>query len=128
MRAAFIRAAHRWHDPEGPDSWTAYLYLALSCVVGVCIGWAGVNAQFYLTATSFMVVGNLNKFVVIAVGMLAMGESSSYEAIIGCVVAISGGFLYGLARMNLNETKKLEEDAKAKREAEEKKSLLAHEA
>jgi len=110
----------KWHDPEGPDSWTAYMWLALSCVVGVCIGWAGVNAQFYLTATSFMVVGNVNKFIVIAVGMLAMGESSSWEAIVGCVIAITGGFGYGLARMNLNEQEKAKKAAeKEKKEAED---------
>ena len=93
----------RWNDPEGPDSWTAYFFLGLSCMTGVAIGWAGVNAQSYLTATSFMVLGNVNKFIVIGVGMFFMHESSTWQAIVGCFIAISGGALYGLARNRLNE-------------------------
>jgi len=110
-----------WHtlkasDPDGPDNGFAYFLLVLSCFVGVAIGWAGVNAQFYLTATSFMVVGNVNKFVVIAVGMLAMNESASWQAILGCVIAVSGGFLYAIARTKLQDKlnkKKKEEEAAA---------------
>lgn len=108
-----------WNDKDGPDSMVAYVWLVLSCVVGICIGWAGINAQFYLTATSFMVVGNVNKFIVIAVGMIVMGESSSWEAIVGCIIAISGGFFYGIARNNLSGKEKKAREAKAAAEKAE---------
>jgi len=117
-----------WHTlkPEEVEHWTAWLFLGLSCVAGVCIGWAGVNAQYYLTATSFMVLGNLNKFIVIAVGMLVMGESSSWEAVLGCFVAITGGLLYAIARNRLNDKMKVQrEAAKKAKEAEEAKEVGA---
>ena len=50
-----------------------------------------------------MVLGNVNKFIVIGVGMFFMHESSAWQAIVGCFIAISGGALYGLARNRLNE-------------------------
>ena len=53
------------HDDAGAvQPYYVFLLLLLSCVVGIAIGWAGVNAQAHLTATSFLVVGNVNKFVV----------------------------------------------------------------
>jgi len=105
-----------WHTlkPSEVEHWTSWVFLAGSCVAGVCIGWAGVNAQYYLTATSFMVLGNLNKFIVIAVGMVAMGESSSWEAVLGCFVAITGGLFYAIARNKLNDKTKALREAKEK--------------
>ena len=59
------------------------------------------------------VVGNVNKFIVIAVGMLAMGESSSWEAIVGCVIAISGGF--STRCRIVSTTRRAEEKARPRR-------------
>lgn len=105
----------RMYDDDGvkQHEWTAYLYLVLSCVVGVAIGWAGVNAQYYLTATSFLVLGNVNKFIVIGVGMAFMGEASSWQAVVGCFIAITGGLAYASARRKLDNKKKAEAEAKA---------------
>ena len=117
-----------WHTlkPSEVEHWTSWVFLGLSCVVGVCIGWAGVNAQYYLTATSFMVLGNINKFIVIAVGMLVMGESSSWEAVLGCFVAITGGLFYAIARNKLNDKTKAKREAeKAAKEEQEKKDANA---
>ena len=79
-----------------------YILLLMSCVIGIAIGWAGVNAQALLTATSFLVVGNVNKFVVILAGIVLMQEASSWQAVLGCVIAISGGALYARARSRLD--------------------------
>jgi drug/metabolite transporter (DMT)-like permease len=38
-----------------------YFLLVLSCIIGVAIGWTALNAQSYLTATSMLVVTNMNK-------------------------------------------------------------------
>jgi drug/metabolite transporter (DMT)-like permease len=48
------------------DAWSRllfvdYLLLVLSCIIGVAIGWTALNAQSYLTATSMLVVTNMNK-------------------------------------------------------------------
>ena len=56
-----------------------WAFLVLSCVNAVAISWAGINAQAYVTATTFMVLANLNKFVVIGFGILVLQEASSWQ-------------------------------------------------
>ena len=75
--------------------------LLLSCVVGTVISWAGLNAQMYISATTMLVVTNLNKFVVIAFGILFLGESRTWQAVLGCCAALGGGVWYAVARKNL---------------------------
>jgi len=74
----------------------------LSCVNAVAISWAGINAQAYVTATTFMVLANLNKFVVIGFGILVLQEASSWQAVIGCCCALGGGVMYARDRANLS--------------------------
>jgi drug/metabolite transporter (DMT)-like permease len=93
-----------------------YVLLVISCIAGVAIGYAGINAQRHLTATSFLVVGNVNKFVVIFVGMAFMSDASSWQAVLGCVVAISGGVLYALARNRLADKVKAQQAALKKQD------------
>ena len=72
--------------------------LVVSCFNAVGISYAGINAQGYVSATTFMVLSNLNKFVVVAFGMLALREASSWQAVVGCVLALLGGVWYAQAR------------------------------
>ena len=51
-----------------------------------------------MSATTFMVLSNLNKFVVVAFGIMMLHEASSWQAIVGCTVALSGGVWYAQAR------------------------------
>mgnify|MGYP001394360871 CR=1 FL=1 len=48
------------------------LLLVVSCSIGVVISWAGLNAQMHISATTMLVVTNLNKFVVVGFGMLVV--------------------------------------------------------
>ena len=52
-------------------------------------------------ATTMLVVTNLNKFVVIGFGIAFLGESSSWQAIVGCTAALGGGVWYARARSQL---------------------------
>jgi len=78
-----------------------YLLLLLSCIVGVAIGWSAINAQSYVSASTMLVLTNLNKVIVIAYGMLLLGEARTPQAIMGCLIALSGGLLYGQDRRRL---------------------------
>ena len=49
-------------------------------------------------ATTFMVLSNVNKFVVVGFGMVVLREAHSWQAIVGCCVALSGGIWYAQAR------------------------------
>jgi len=72
--------------------------LLVSCINAVGISYAGINAQGYVSATTFMVLSNLNKFVVVAFGIMVLHEASSWQAIAGCTIALSGGVWYAQAR------------------------------
>ena len=85
--------------PGLPDLGASDLALLLmSCVNAVGISYAGINAQGYVSATTFMVLSNLNKFVVVAFGMLVLSEAHSWQAVVGVCVALSGGVWYARAR------------------------------
>ena len=87
----------RWHEFRRFTS-ADWLLLACSCLNAVGISWAGINAQAYVTATTFMVLSNLNKFVVIGFGIFVLHEAGTWQAICGCLIALSGGILYAKAR------------------------------
>merc|ERR1712166_759963 len=78
-----------------------YFLLVLSCIIGVAIGWTALNAQSYLTATSMLVITNMNKVVVVVISIMFMGEAKSWLAILGLTIAISGGVWYGLVQRNI---------------------------
>jgi len=44
------------------------------------------------------VLTNLNKFVVIGFGMAFLNEARTWQAYVGCVIALSGGLWYARIR------------------------------
>ncbi len=83
-----------------------WMLLLGSCVTGVAISYMGIHVQKFVTASSFMVMTNSNKFVVIAFGIFVLGESRSWQAVLGCTVALMGGVLYANARASLEHAAK----------------------
>jgi len=103
-----------------------YVALVFSCIVGIAIGWTAINAQRFVSATTFMVLGNVSKVFVWIYGMLFLGEVRSPLAIAGAVTAIGGGFYYGYARIQLDAARRKAADPdKAKQvKATESSTLL----
>ena len=117
----------KWAKLREVTSWD-WALLFFSCVNAIGISYAGINAQVrekrssssapthkthtlthtalmfsmraqgYVSATTFMVLSNLNKFVVVAFGMLALHEARSWQAVIGVCMALLGGVWYAQAR------------------------------
>jgi len=86
-----------------------------SCVVGTGISFAGVWVQRLISATSFLVLVNMNKFGIIFIEAFIMGTKTLTPLqIFGAVVAISAGIFYGQARKNLED---MERNAKGSLEA-----------
>lgn len=75
--------------------------LLLSCINGVAISYAAIHLQKFVSASTLMVLANSNKFAVVAFGIFVLGESRSWQAVLGCVVALSGGVWYASARSEL---------------------------
>jgi hypothetical protein len=88
-------------------------WVVASCIVAVGIGYCGVWAQSLITATTFLVLVNTNKFVMIFIEVFLMKTKAITSLqIFGCSVAIAGGVYYGKAReMIEDEAKKADSEA-----------------
>lgn len=80
-----------------------WLWVVASCLVGVGISYTGIWAQSLITATSFLVLINANKFFIILFEVFFMRSKTLMPIqIAGAVVTILGGVLYGKARERLD--------------------------
>jgi len=88
----------------GELSVMGYVWVIASCVVGVAISYTGIWAQSLISATSFLVLVNANKFVIIFVEAFCLKTKSlTAIQIVGACVTILGGVLYGRARDALEQ-------------------------
>jgi len=75
------------------------VWVVLSCLVGVAISYTGIWAQSLISATSFLVLVNANKFVIIFIEAFALQTKSLAPIqVVGALVTIIGGIMYGKAR------------------------------
>jgi len=82
-----------WTDP------LSLLLIGLSGLMGLSIGFYGLMCQKGMTATSFQVLQNLTKIVLVFVGVFVFGDNmSSHTLQGGMVLSIVGSAAYGLAR------------------------------
>ncbi|CAE7285665.1 GFT1 [Symbiodinium natans] len=80
------------------------VYIGLSCVIGLSIGFTGIWAQSLISATSFLVMVNANKFVIIGIEALGMHTKVlTHGQILGACLSILGGILYGKARQQIEQ-------------------------
>jgi len=95
-------------------STVGYTWIAASCLVGVGISYAGVWAQGLINATTFLVLGTVNKFAVILIEVFIMHEKAITPLqVFATFVTIVAGVMYGKARENLmqqEENKMAEKD------------------
>jgi len=103
-------ATHQISDmasPENRASWAdprVLLLLAMSGAIGIGICYLGFECQRAITATSFFVLQNFSKVVVVVCGITFFGDPiSSPLAVAGLVLSIGGSFCYGKAQMSLQE-------------------------
>jgi len=78
------------------------IYIALSCLIGLGISYCGIWAQSLISATSFLVMVNANKFVIIFIEAFGMGSKAlTMRQVAGACLSILGACLYGSARSAL---------------------------
>lgn len=77
-------------------SWTAesIIFLCLSCVVGVGISYAGFYLRDLVTATSFTVIGVVNKLATTVVNALIWDKHANSYGIVALLFCILGGTFY----------------------------------
>jgi len=106
---------------HGPDITSAgYVFIALSCLCAPCIGYMAIRAQRRISATSFLVITNLDKIIVVTFGIVVLAESYEPMACVGAFLALFGGAYYTWERKRLNELEieKAKTDEKEKREGD----------
>jgi len=85
------------------DPWGA-AWIAASCVVGAGISYSGVWVQSIISATSFLVLVNANKFVIVFLEVFALrSKSVTPLQALGALVTILGGAAFGAAREALGD-------------------------
>jgi len=77
-----------------------YTWLAVSCVIGIGISWAGFWCQSLITATAYSVVGVMNKMLTVTLNVLIWDKHASPVGIASLAVCLVGGSLYQQAPRN----------------------------
>jgi hypothetical protein len=81
--------------------------IAVTCALGFMISTTGFGLQKLVSATSFLVINNLAKFLNIGLGMMFL--SDKIVGLLdggGCLLALAAGFRYSQCMMQLNDAKK----------------------
>jgi len=107
-----------WKALPPVESFTAasYFWIAASCVVGVGISYTGIWAQSLISATSFLILINVNKFAIIGIEAVFMDKQLTMAQIVGAVITIIAGVSYGKAQEALTEKKDPEKEPLVKKE------------
>jgi GDP-mannose transporter len=73
--------------------------LFVSCVLGTVISYAGFNCRNVLSATSFTVVGVMNKMITVLINLFIWDNHASWAGILWLCVCIGAGTVYREAPM-----------------------------
>jgi len=88
------------------------LYVVASCCVGIGISYTGIWVQSQITATSFLVLVNANKFVLIlGEAFLVRSKVLGPWQVAGACLALFSGIAFGQAKSRAEEQAKCKGDA-----------------
>ena len=87
------------HLPAASDiSFVTYLWILASCIVGVGISYTGIWAQSLISATSFLMLINANKFAIIGIEAAFMNKRLTLAQLVGAFITIVAAIMYGKAQ------------------------------
>ena len=90
------------HVMDHLDSYQKNMLL-LSCVIGVCISYSGWRCRTVVTATTFTLVGVVNKMATIAFTMIVWPKETTFAKVIALIFCVLFGLLYQEAPMKKKE-------------------------
>jgi len=83
---------------------TGFFWVGSSCVVGLGISYTGIWAQSLISATSFLVLVNANKFFIIFIEAYLMGmKVLTTRQMVGAMISIAGGIAYAMVRQQIEQ-------------------------
>ena len=86
------------HVMDHLDSYQKNMLL-LSCVIGVCISYSGWRCRTVVTATTFTLVGVVNKMATIAFTMIVWPKETTFTKVVVLIFCVLFGLLYQEAPM-----------------------------
>jgi drug/metabolite transporter (DMT)-like permease len=86
------------------------IVLLISCVIGTCISYAAFNCRNLVSATTFTLVGVINKMITILINTLIWDNHASFFGILSLMLCIAGGTLYKQAPLRYQIEKPSHED------------------
>lgn len=107
----------------------AFAFLALGCIAGTGIGYSGWWCRDKVSATTFTLVGVINKCLTILLNVAIWDQHAPFDAIMCLFVCLIGGSVYQQAPMRADAATKAEEFQRANDEesGQEKEALLVAE-
>eukprot|EP00494_Astrolonche_serrata_P032468 UN32737 len=84
----------KYESLEITEPFYAGLFLVLSCICGLFIGWAGWNCRQLLSAASYTLVGVTNKIVTVLVNMLIWDQHANSIGVGALGMCIIGSAIY----------------------------------
>lgn len=88
----------------------AFFLILSGVVVGTSLNMLGMTVQKRISATAMMVLGSLNKTLIILWGMLMMGDDDSAPCILGACLSMLGCIFYSLPQHATDHEQPLLED------------------
>lgn len=83
-----------------------YIMVGLSCVMGLGISISGFACRELISATSFSVVGNMNKVLTVVINFIAWDSHTSMSGLACLSICIVGGALYAKVRQDEENERK----------------------
>lgn len=96
-------------------SYEAYCILLISCIAGTGISYAGWFCRDQLSATSYTIVGLMNKFIAILLNIIFWDKHASNAGLIALTVSLMAAYFYEQAPLRKTES----EDSEKLDESEE---------
>merc|ERR1719469_1793877 len=90
--------AEIWQWPQAVRSAnsTAWVWVVLTGVNGCFLGYLGIRTQKLITATSFLMLQNGNKVLLILLSVAIFGDTLSGLPLAGCMLSMFGSLWYGV--------------------------------
>eukprot|EP00622_Pseudochattonella_farcimen_P007763 FR743828.1.p1 GENE.FR743828.1~~FR743828.1.p1 ORF type:complete len:196 (+),score=4.85 FR743828.1:22-588(+) len=95
---------HMASEPQGYPVYGPTLLL-LSCIIGTAISYAGWWCRSMVSATTYTLVGVMNKFITIIGNVLVWDQHATPLGIFCLLICILGGTIYRQAPMRETQTK-----------------------
>lgn len=81
------------------------ILLILSCIIGIGIGYSSWWCRDQISATSFTLIGVMNKCITVLINLMIWDQHASYLGIVSLFICLVGGMIYEQAPMRKDNIK-----------------------